>query len=145
MSRTKQKKKEPMPTTNSRDLTLTTVGLNTTINVKYNVVFTVFERHLAHLGLVFQEQIAVIGVDPPGSTTGAVLTSFPNAPLPVTDGTTPQTIARNLSKTVLRASLQEDSGVGDDDEIRCRIRIAAIGLPPAVTADAFTDQEVLLG
>ena len=104
-----------------------------------------FERHLAGLGLVFQEQIAVIGVDPAGSTTGTVLTNFPNANLPVTDGGVTQTIARNISKTVTRASLQEDSGLGDDDEIRCRIRIAAIGLPPAVTPDAFTDQEILVG
>jgi len=87
-------------------------------------------------------------VDPAGSTTGTVLTNFPNAHLPVTDGGVTQTIARNISKTVTRASLQEDSGLGDDDdddEIRRRIRIAAIGLPPAVTADAFTDQEILVG
>lgn len=134
-----------MPTTNSRNLTLTTVGANTTINVTYNAVFSVFERHLAGLGLVFQEQIAVIGIDPPGATTGTVLTSFPNTILGVTDGAVPQTIARNVSRTVTRASLQEDSGLGDNDEIRCRIRIAAIGLPPAVTPDAFTDQEILIG
>ena len=134
-----------MPTTNNRQLTLTTVGANVTINVTYNAVFSVFERHLAGLGLVFRERIAVIGVDPAGATTGTVLTSFPSPNLAVTDGAAVQTIARNVSMTVARAMLQEDPAVGDSDEIRCRIRIEAIGLPPGVTPDAFTDQEVLLG
>jgi len=121
------------------------VGVNTTINVTYNAVFSVLERRLAGLGLVFREQIAVIGIDPPSSTTGTVLTSFPNTTLAVTDGAAPQTIPRNVSRTVLRVSLQEDTGLGDDDEIRCRIQIAAIGLPPAVTPNVFTDQEILGG
>jgi len=134
-----------MPTTNNRQLTLTTVGTNVTIGVTYNAVFSVFERHLAGLGLVFRERIAVIGVDPPGATTGTVLANFPSPNLAVTDGAVAQTIARNVSMTVTRASLQEDPAVGDADEIRCRIRIEANGLPPAVTPDAFTDQEILLG
>jgi len=121
------------------------VGLNTTINVTYDAKFSVFERHLAGLGLIFRERIAVIGVDPPNSTTGAVVANFPSPNLPVSDGTAEQTIARNVSLTVTRASLQEDSGAGDNDEIRCRIRIEAIGLPPDVTPDAFTDQEILVG
>lgn len=132
-----------MPTTNNRQLTLTTVGTNVTIGVTYNAVFSVFERRLAGLGLVFRERIAVIGVDPPGATTGTLLSSFPNTNLAVTDGAVAQTIARNVSMTVTRASLQED--LADADEIRCRIRIEANGLPPAVTPDAFTDQEILLG
>jgi hypothetical protein len=134
-----------MPTAANRQLTLTTVGPDTTIKVTYDAKFSVFERHLAGLGLIFRERIAVIGVDPPGSTTGSVLTNFPSPNLAVTDGTTEQTIARNVSKTVTRASLQEDSGVGDDDEIRCRIRIEIVGFPPEVTPDAFTDQEILVG
>jgi hypothetical protein len=134
-----------MPTAANRQLTLTTVGPDVTINVKYNAIFSVFERHLAGLGLNFRERIAVIGVDPPNSTTGTVITNFPSLILPVTDGTVTQTIARNVSKTVSRASLQEDSGLGDNDEIRCRIRIEAEGLPPTVTPDAFTDQEILVG
>jgi hypothetical protein len=124
---------------------LTTVDLNTTIDVTYNAVFSEFERHLAGLGLVFQEQIGVIGVDPAGATTGTVVTNFANQTIPVTDGVGSQTIARSRSRTVTRALLNEDAGLGDDDEIRCRIRIAAIGLPPAVTRDAFTDQETLIG
>lgn len=131
-----------MPTTNSRDLTLTTTGANTTINVKYNAVFSPFERFLAANGLVFRESIRVIGVDPAGSTTGTVLHNFPVQNLPVTAGAAPQTISRNRSLTVNRASLQEDPA-GDNDEIRCRIEVNPIGIPSAL-AD-FTDQEVLLG
>jgi len=134
-----------MPTVTNANLTLTTVGTNTTINVKYNVTFSVFERHLVGLGLIFRERIRVIGVDPPGSTTGTALTNFPAPNLPVTDGGAPQTIARNVSITVPRALLNEDAGLGDNDEIRCRIRIAAIGLPPLETPDVFTDQEILVG
>ena len=134
-----------MPTVTGANLTLTTVDANTTINVKYTATFTVFERHLAKLGMVFRERIRVFGVDPPGSTTGTVLHNFPAPNLPVTDGNSPQTISRNVSITVPRPSLQEDSGLGDNDEIRCRIRIAALGLPPTETPDVFTDQEVLAG
>jgi hypothetical protein len=70
---------------------------------------------------VFQEQIAVIGVDPPGSTTGTVVTSFVSQTLPVTDHAVQQTIAHNRSLTVTRALPHED------------------------TPDAFTDEELQLG
>lgn len=132
-----------MPTTNSRSLTLTTVGANVTINVTYNAVFSALERHLAANGLVFDERIAVIGVDPPGGTAGTTLHNFPAQTLPVTAGAGSQTIARNRSITVTRASLQEDVGAGDADEIRCKIEIRATGLPSTITA--YTDEEVLLG
>jgi hypothetical protein len=125
-------------------LTLITVGANTTIQVTYTAEFTVFERHLVGLGLVFREQIAVIGIDPPNSLTGFVLTSFPAQILPVNDGVVVQVIPRVRDLIVPRLALQEDA-VGDPDEIRCRINIAAIGLPPALTPDAFTNQEILLG
>lgn len=132
-----------MPTISSVNLTLTTVGPDVTINVKYQVVFTPFERHLAGLGLIFRERIAVLGIDPPGSFTGTLLTNFPSPNLPVTDGNVPQTITRNETVTRTRASLQEDPF--DADEIRARIRIGAVGFPPAETPDVFTDQEILLG
>ncbi|HXI23923.1 MAG TPA: hypothetical protein VNG71_08600 [Pyrinomonadaceae bacterium] len=134
-----------MPSINNRQLTLTTVNDNVTINVAYNAVFSAFERRLAGLGLAFRERIAVLGVDPDeGSTTGSVLHNFTGTNLAVTDGAASQTIPRNVSMTVPRRSLQEDTA-GDRDEICCRIRIEANGLPPAVTPDAFTDQENLLG
>jgi hypothetical protein len=134
-----------MPTATSANLTLTTVDQTVTIRVRYTAGFSPFERHLANLGLIFRERIRVFGVDPPGSTTGTRLHDFPAQDLPVTNGTTTQTIQRDRQITVSRSSLQEDIGLGDNDEIRCRIRIAALGLPPAETSGTFTDQEVLVG
>jgi hypothetical protein len=132
-----------MPTTSNRDLTLITEGKNTTIKVTYKAIFSPFERHLAANGLKFVERIRVIGVDPPGAVTGTTLHQFTPNTLPVTAGTTKQIINRERSMTVTRASLQEDTGLGDDDEIRCRIDIDMIGMPTDITA--YTDQEVLLG
>ena len=132
-----------MAQANNRELTLTTVGANVTVRVTYQAVFTQFERHLASNGLIFRERIAVIGVDPAGSTTGTVLHNFAAANLGVTAGVGPQTINRDRQITVTRASLQEDVGLGDNDEIRCRIRIEPIGMPALV--EEFTDQEILLG
>jgi hypothetical protein len=124
-------------------LTLTTVGNNVTINVTYNAGINPLERFLEANGLVLVERIAVIGVDPPNSTTGTVLHNFPPETLPVTPGGGVQNIPRNRSITVSRASLQEDPGLGDNDEIRGRIVIDALNLPADVTA--FTDQEILVG
>ncbi|HMV47688.1 MAG TPA: hypothetical protein PLD20_22765 [Blastocatellia bacterium] len=132
-----------MPTTNGRNLTLITVDNNVTVRVEYNAVFNSLERHLAANGLVFEERISVLGVDPPGTVTGTTLHYFPVQILPVIAGAGSQTIARNRSLTVSRASLQEDAGLGDDDEIRCRIEVRASGLPTTI-AD-FTDQKILVG
>ena len=134
-----------MPSVNSAALTLTTVGQNVTINVTYHAVFTAFERQLAGLGMDFHEHIDVFGMDPAGSLTGTLITSFPLTNLAVTVGAGSQTIPRNVSKTVTRASLQEDPGLGDADEIRCKVRIHSVGVPPEFTSDIWTDQEVLLG
>ena len=130
-------------------LTLTTVGANIAVednievNVTYNAGINPLERFLVANGLALVERIAVIGVDPPNTTTGPVLHNFPAEVLPVTPGTQAQNIPRNRSLTVTRASLQEDAGIGDDDEIRCRIVIEAVNLPATITG--FTDQEILLG
>ena len=132
-----------MPSTNNRQLTLTTVNDNVTVNVTYNAVFTEFERHLCRLGLAFRERIAVIGVDEAGPSAAEVLVNFPSPNFTVTDGTGSLTIARNVSMTVPRSTLQDDEA--DEDEIRCRIRIETIGFPPEVTSDRFTTEQVLLG
>jgi hypothetical protein len=124
-------------------LTLTTVGNNVTVNVTYNAGINPLERFLVANGLALVERIAVIGVDPPNTTTGTVLHNFPAEALPVTPGGGAQNIPRNRSITVTRASLQEDNGLGDNDEIRCRIVIEALNLPATITG--FTDQEILLG
>lgn len=134
-----------MPSVNSANLTLTTVNQDVTINITFNAVFTAFERQLAGLGMGFHQHVDVLGVDPPGSTTGTVLASFPLTSFAVTVGAGSQTIPRNASITRSRASLQEDTAAGDNDEIRCKIRIHSVGLPPTFTADAFSDQEVLIG
>ena len=117
------------------------------IKVSYKGLFPVFDRHLAGLGLRYIERIEVIGVDPAGSTTGTVLTTFQAIQLQVTDGNVPQIIARTPSKVVPRAVLDEDGNpiVDPDaipDQIRCRIRIDTLGFPPAITA-TFTNEEVL--
>jgi hypothetical protein len=130
-------------------LTLTTVGANIAVednievNVTYNAGINPLERFLVANGLALVERIAVIGVDPPNTTTGPVLLNFPVEVLPVTPGAGAQAIPRNRSIIVPRSSLQEDNGLGDDDEIRCRITIDALNLPEDVTG--FTDQEILRG
>ena len=139
-----------MPGTNSRNLTLSPAGGgNFSVNVTYNAVFSAFERNLAGLGMQFVERISTLGVDPPGSTTGTVLAEFPAQVIPVPPGAGPVSVPRNRSIVLTRAQLDEDPSIigpnFDADEIRCRIRIQSTGLPPAVTPDAFTDQEVLGG
>ena len=135
-----------MPRVRNAKLTLPRNGANVTINITFDVVFSQFERRLAHLGLAFQDEIALIGVDPPGGTTGdQVLTTLRS--IPVSDGAGELTVHRVFTTPFSRNSLDEDpSRLGpdfDQDEYRGRIRILAIGLPPAVTRDAFTDQAVL--
>jgi hypothetical protein len=139
-----------MPGTNSRNLTLTREGGNVRVTVTYNAVFSVFERNLAGLGMNFVERISVLGIDPPGSTTGTVLAEFQGQFIPVPSGAGPISVARNRQIVLTRAQLDEDpsSILGpefDGDEIRCRIRIQSLGIPAAVTPDEFTDQEVLGG
>lgn len=140
-----------MPGTNSRNLTLTPVGANFRVIVTYNALFTAFERNLAGLGMRFVEQISTLGVDPPGSTTGTVLAEFPAQTIAVPPGAGPVTVPRTREIVLTRAQLDEDPSnplLGpnfDRDEIRCRIRIESRGLPAAVTADEFTDQEGIGG
>lgn len=134
-----------MPSVNSLSLTLTTVGDNVTITITYNAVFTAFERQLAGLGMAFGSREDVIGIDPPNSLTGTQITSFPQLTFPVTVGSGALSLPQNRSMTVPRATLQEDPTLGDSDEIRVRIRIRSVGLPPDLTPDLFTDQEILLG
>lgn len=70
----------------------------------------------------------------------------------MSDGDAGTSVPREFSGQFARGKLNEDPGPGalvgadfDQDEYRARIRIRTIGLPPAVTPDAFTDQEVLGG
>lgn len=141
-----------MPTITSPKLTLTRTldGAKFKLTVTYHAEFNPIERFLSGLGMKFAERIAVIGVDPPGATTGTVLAQFLGEfiEVPEGDGTFPKDRRRVIFLT--RAELDEDQVPflgpnADADEIRCRIRIEARGLPPAVTPDAFTDQQILSG
>jgi hypothetical protein len=136
-----------MPTVENADLTLTTVDGRVTIRVTYDARFTPFERQLADLGMRYHSHINALGMDPAGSLTGANLAGvdFPTQNFPVTAGTVDQVLSRDESQTVIRALLQEDPNIGDTDEIRCKIRIHSVGIPPEFTADEFTDEKVLLG
>jgi hypothetical protein len=136
-----------MPTVENANLELITVNGNVTIRVTYDVRFTPFERQLADLGLRYHSHITAHGMDPAGSLTGPNLVGviFPTLNFPVTAGTVDQVLPRDESQTVIRALLQEDPNVGDADEIRCKIRIHSVGIPPEFTEDLFTDQVVLLG
>ena len=137
-----------MPRVRNAKLTLPRNGASVIINITYDVVFSEFERHLARLGLAFQEEIALIGVDPPGGTTGFQVFTTRRS-IPVSDGVGELSVHRVFSTPSTRNSLDEDQSSPflspdfDADEYRGRIRILAIGLPPAVTPDAFTDQQVL--
>lgn len=134
-----------MPTITSPALALITVDDNVTVSVTYNAVFTSFERQLAGLGMNFHEHLDVFGMDPPGSLTGTLIASFPQTRFAVTAGAGSQTIPRSVQMVLSRSSLQEDTSVGDADEIRVKIRVHSVGLPPIFTPDAFTDEERLLG
>lgn len=134
-----------MATINAPQLTLRREGSNVRVIVDYTAGFTTFERNLAGLGLTFVERISIIGVDPPGSTTGTVLGNFTAQVI-----TVPASLLAPRHREVVmpRTQLDEDPNTFlppdvDPDEIRCRIRIEARGLPAAVTPDVFTDQEVL--
>jgi hypothetical protein len=134
-----------MPEVENARLTLTTVdNEDTTIRVTYTAVFSEFERNLAGLGMKYHHHINVLGVDPSGSTTGDNLANFPKVGFAVTAGTGEQRISRDHELTVERSVLQEDTGT-DTDEIRCKVRIHAVGLPDPFTPDVFTEQETIGG
>jgi hypothetical protein len=135
-----QKEATIMVTVSTPNLTLTTTGNQTTINVKYTASFQQFDRKLVGLGLRFVEKIRVLDDDAPAFNT---LHNFPAQFVPVTDGGGSQAIPRDRSITVPRSSLQGDPGLGDADEIRCRVTIEPVGMPVAATG--LSDQEVLAG
>ena len=139
-----------MPIVLNPTLTLTTVNSNTKIRVTFTARFNPFDRQLAALGLIFHPHITVLGIDPPGGTAGTDLFPtdpplFPHTKFTVTAGNIDQDVPYDVEKTVLRSALQEDSAAGDNDEIRCKLRIHAANFPPEFTADEFTPQQVLVG
>jgi hypothetical protein len=133
---------EEMPTVSNANLNLTTVNNDVTVDVDFDVTFTAFERQLVALGLTFDYHIDVQGVD---GATRTTLTSFSPTGIGVSVGAGSVIVPVADSITVSRASLQEDTGAGDNDEISCKIRVHAQGLPPTFTSDVFTNQRVLVG
>lgn len=133
-----------MPKVKNARLTLDRVGAKVTVNITYDVVFSEFERHLAGLGVVFEDRLALIGVDPPGSTTGSAFFSTGRS-ISVSDGVGELSLPGVFTAHFNRTSLDEDPTpfLGPDfnvDEYRGRIRIVALGLPPATTPDVFTEE-----
>jgi hypothetical protein len=137
-----------MPTVTNPTLALApAAGANVTITVTYDAFFTAFDRALVAFGTTYHAHVEVFGMDPAGSLTGAVVAAFPPIPLAVTAGAGNQIIPRTDTMTVPRVVLQEDAAVGDDDEIRCKIRIHTVGPlvpPPPFTPDLFTPELTLI-
>lgn len=115
-----------MPTIPNVVLALTAQDPNVEARVRYSVEFGVFERRLVGLGLTFREEIFILA-----GTTGDTIAAFVDQILPVTDGNTPQEIPRE------RFILVSGSQIGEEEEVRCRVRIVAIGLPRGET-DGFS-------
>jgi len=125
-------------------------GGKVVVDVTYTAMFFHFDRQLVKLGLHFTERIEVIGVDPTGTT---LLHQFFPDIIPVTEPVPgdedKQEFFRHRFDIVDRIKLDEDSSpvLGPDaipDEIRCRILIDPVDLPPKPT-EALTNQVVLGG
>jgi hypothetical protein len=144
-----------MPTISSPKLTVAREGAKFKLTVTYHAEFNRIERFLSGLGMKFIERIVVIGVDAPGAVTNpitdTVLARFTGEFIEVKSegvGTFPTDRTRSILLT--RAELDEDQTPllgpdADPDEIRCSIQIQAVGLPPALTPEVFTDQQVISG
>jgi len=138
-----------MPTTTNPVLTLTNpnagTGTDITVKVEYDITFNRLERNLAQLGMNFRDAVDVIGVDPPGSTTGKRLLRLGGGQLEVPPVSSSAKVHRKHETVMSRASLDEDpagTGLPDNDEIRCSIRFLTSGLP-AASSETFTNQVIL--
>ena len=139
-----------MPTATNAKLTLTKVGdTDIRVDVTYDFNLSRLESHLvgAGFGVGFTELVQIIGIDPPGSTTGTTMQVVGSRIVDdAVNQDEPQTLKRSYTRTFPRASLDEDrsfvAAAGDNDEIRCRIRLICHGLPEALT-NTFTNQVIL--
>jgi hypothetical protein len=123
-------------------MSLVTVEDQVTITVNYLPVFSDLELFLMNHGLRFRDRIVVFGVDEPNNDQPP-LGSFPFHLVtpPVPQGGGVRLIQR--TKSFPRVALEEDAGIGDDDEIRCRIHLLPVGLPSI--GQAFTETHTLRG
>jgi len=137
-----------MPKTTNPVLTLTNenpgTGTDITVKVEYDITFNRLERNLAQLGMNFKDDVDVIGIDPPGSTTGTPIRRLGGGKLDVPPVSSSAALHREHKLVMSRASLDEDPGtpLPDNDEIRCRIRFLTGGMP-AASAETFTNQVIL--
>ena len=137
-----------MPTLTNRKLTLTPsgtpAGTNMNVLVTYTVNLSQLESNLVGLGMTFADEAVLIGVDPPGGTTGTPLRLVGGGLIPVTGKNQSQSIEREHKAVVSRLLLDEDPDTIsiDDDEIRCRIQVSSPNLSTNLT-QAFTDQVIL--
>jgi len=101
-----------------------------------------FEHHIIKIDffvkrILLEVGIAVVGRGPEVGST--VVGRGPEVGIAVVGR------AREVGSAVVGrgAKLQEDTNLGDEDEILCRITISPLYLPAEVTA--WTNQEILLG
>ena len=101
-----------MPTVTNRKLTMTRagtpVGTKFNVLVTYTVNFSQVESNLVGLGMTFADEALLIGVDPPGGTTGTPLTLVGGGLIPVTGKNQSQAIDRKHEAVVSRVLLDED-------------------------------------
>jgi hypothetical protein len=105
------------------------------VRVEYDAVLTELERNLAGLGIVYREHIHAFGDDPSNDDNLALAPNsviFPDQNLPVTAGSGALTLHRTREIRVDRKQLQEDTFLGDDDEIFCQITLTPVGAPTPV-------------
>ena len=141
-----------MPKVSNRKLTITPRldqgvpdGANSVIEITYRVVLSKIVRKFGGLGVKFRGVVRLVGVATPGDEASAEPDLFRLVEtLEVTPGNQDQVMDRRHVEIVDNHFLDEDPStiVSDDDEIRCRIEIEALGIPPAVTR-AFTNQVIL--
>jgi hypothetical protein len=122
----------------------TPIGTKFNVLVTYTVNFSQVESNLVGLGMTFADEAVLIGVDPPGGTTGTPLRLVGGGLIPVTGKNQSQSIEREHKAVVNRLLLDEDPDTIsiDDDEIRCRIQVSSPNLSTNLT-QAFTDQVIL--
>ena len=113
-----------MPSLSVPQLAVTLSGTDVRITVSYDGSWTVVDRFLWDNGLVFREDLEIIGED---AGTGGDLVLHKLSTI-IGPGGSGLAFTRNPSFTVTRASLQEDVG-SDADEITCRVTVTPIGLP----------------
>src|SRR5687768_8401060 len=82
------------------------------IDLTYRVRFVFIERQMTKLGMIFVERVDILGVDPPGGTTGTLLKTIVNT-LAVSNGDnigvpTAIILPRRFTFNMTRASLDED-------------------------------------